>query len=202
VVPRHPKGEVVPKGPIPEHKLNAIAHMAANGFDVSEMSQLTQLQPDTIKRLLSNGNQKFNALKAEFERKKFASVVLHTMRLRDKQEACYRAIDNALEGTDKRLAVETAWKTLDQITPRVREPETPQEVNVNIRAQAEFTQTVLEIGKQFGELKEVLATQDPNRHVLSGRDALPRAIAAPAPEAKNVKVEVREPKDPEEDNRW
>jgi hypothetical protein len=179
--------------PIPEHKLNAIAHMAVSGNDVEQMAQVTSLKVDTIKRLLRGENQKFVALREAHERKLFASEVLHLMWMRDQQADCQQALTNAIRGGDKRLAAEYAWKILETLRPKRQEPDKA-EITVNVRAEAEFKQTVLDIGKEFIEIKEFLSKQDPNKHVLTGEEALPRAIAATAPvrEAENVKVEIAE----------
>ena len=184
--------------PIPQHKLNALAHMAVAGNGAEEMAQVTDLKVDTIKRLLSRGNPKFNALKEAHGRKLLASEVLHVMRMRDEQEQCYDNIHTALRGTDKRLAMETTWKVLDTVVPKRAVEQSPIDVNVNVRAEAEFKQVVLDMGKEFIEIKEFLATQDPNKHVKTGAEALPRAI-----EATVVPVVKDEKTAPEDDNsRW
>ena len=164
--------------PIPQHKLNALAHMAVAGNDAEEMAQVTNLKVDTIKRLLSKGNAKFDALKETHERRLFAAEVLHTSRMREMQSDCYVALENALHGNDKRLAMDASTRILACVVPQKKEAPTEHQHTINIRAEAEFKQVVLDMGKEFIEIKEFLATQDPNKHVKTGAEALPRAIEA------------------------
>ena len=166
--------------------------MAVTGFDAERMAAISGLAVGTVRNLLSGDNQKFARLKATHEQRVLSAQVLHEMWLEDHIEDAHKAVMAAMGQTaDKRLAAEQGWKLLDRARPKPKEAESGPEVTVNIRAAAEFNDTVIAMGKQFIELTEALATQDPNKHVLTGAQALPRAISASAaPEAVNKKVDL------------
>ena len=166
--------------------------MSVSGVDTKDIAAGTGLTVKVVKGLLRRGNEKFNEQLAIYEEQANTAAGRHKVWLESRIEAGEQAIDAALNSTDKRLAAETGWKISDKVLPRQREPEAPPAQNT-FTGDVEFKQVVLAMGEQFVELKEVLATQDPNKHVKTGAEALPRAIEATVvAEAVNEKKESEE----------
>jgi hypothetical protein len=164
-------------GQIPEHQLDALAHMAAGGFDYDYMARVTGLKRETIASIVGAGsNEKFNRLKEAHQRKLLSAEVLHRIRLQDMQESCYISIRNAVEGNDKRLAAEQSWKVLDAVCPK-KADRTELDVNVSldIKAQTEMNQALVTVSQVFNQLKQVISSPEIG-HVLTGEQALPMAI--------------------------
>ena len=181
-------------GHIPEHKLNALARMKVEGFDAEKMADTVSLSVKTVRGLLKNGNVKFNKLVEAHENKVIHEQVLHRMWMADHIDVAEQAVLNAIEGNDKRLAAENAWKLLDKACPTPKEKLAPAEFNLNIKAETEIKDAVIQIGQQVLEVTKVLSTQDPMKHVRTGAEALPRAISVSVgpPEAENEKLELVE----------
>ena len=181
-------------GPIPNHKLNAIARMKVNGLDAEKMAGVVSLSVDQVKGVLSRGGEKFSKLVAQHENALIKKEVTHQIWLDDHLDEARDKIIEAMRGDDRRLANENAWKIHDLCIPKREKPQIKQEFNFNLRAENEFRDTVVQLGKEFVELKQVLATQDPMKHVKTGAEALPRAItvAVEPPKAENEKLELGE----------
>lgn len=166
--------------------------MAVTGFDAERMAAITNLKVDTVRNLLKQGNEKFTRLKAAHERKVLSAQVMHEMWLEDHIEDAERATLAAIQSGDKRLAAEYGSKHLDRICPKRLERGTSPEVTINVKADLEIKEVVLDMRKQIAEVTEFLSTQDPNKHIKTGAEALPKALSAnvAVSEAVNEKVEL------------
>ena len=169
-------------GHIPEHQLDALAHMSVAGFDYDYMARVTGLKKETISNIVGKGsNEKFLKLKEAHQRKLLAAEVIHRIRLQEMQERCYIAISNAIDGTDKRLAAEQSWKVLDSICPKKADrAELDVNVNLDIKAQTEMNQALVHVGQIFNQLKQVVSSPGIS-HVISGDAALPQAFQGTLP---------------------
>jgi hypothetical protein len=146
-----------------------------------------------VKGVMARKNEKFQELVAIHEEEATSAAGKHKLWLESRMEKAQEVIDRGLGNTkDLRLATENAWKISDRVYPKPKEQPAPPQGEQHYHANLEFNQVVLDMGKQFMELKQVLATQDPNKHVKTGAEALPRAISAEVtpPEAVNVKIDL------------
>jgi hypothetical protein len=84
---------------------------------------------------------------------------------------------------------------VEKILPSRHSVEADVNAPIDVRAQAEMHEVMINMIKRFGELQEVLATQDPMKHVKTGAEALPQALRPRLPSG----LEATSPKNPNSD---
>jgi len=167
-------------GPIPEHLLDAIALMTLNMVPPADMALSAGVRPETVKYLLSGENDKFNAILDGYRQKILGRTTQHHLRLTELLEHAYGAVERAINSDDLRASVDASWNLMDRVLPqRADRLETGTTVNLALQTnivQTEVTGAIKDLVGRFGNLVEAVTTQDPDRHVLTGAEAVPRAI--------------------------
>ena len=169
------------RGPIPPHILDAVALMALNLMLKEDIALAAGLKPDAVGRLLKGDNPKFNKILEGYRQKLLARTAHHQLRLADLMDQSYAAVANALTGNDQRLAKETAFEVMDRALPQRAERLQPDGTTINLGFQTnivqnEVTESIRSLVGNFGDLVDTIAQQDPERHVKTGLEAVPRAI--------------------------
>ena len=191
------------QGPIPEHLLHAIALMSLNLVPTADIATAAGLKVDAVGRLLAGENTKYNELLDGYRKKILNTTSTHQLHLADLIEKAYGAVERALvQNTDLRLAKDTGFEVMDRVLPnRAERLADAPSTNISVALQTNILQTEVNTGiksiiGQFGELVEAVTSQDPERHVKTGAEALPRSAAAAT--IANTTVEPVEAVNPED----
>jgi hypothetical protein len=164
---------------LPEHILDAIAMQTLQGTPYGDISRNTGVPKPTVEALVRDGsNQKFQRILEGYREKLLLTVGQNHFKMVAMLDKVHRAIERALDDdTDNKLAVSTAFDVMDRVIPR---PEADRSVNVslgltNTVVNNEMSATLTSVSDSFVDLMQIVATQDPNKHVLDGTAALPSA---------------------------
>ena len=174
--PTHPNAK---RGPIPKYILDAVALMVLNTVPAVTIATSTGLKVEQVKRLLDGTNKKFEAILDGYRQKLLGCTVNHQLRLMELMDQAYAAVGNALQGNDVRIAKETAFEVMDRALPQRAERADGINMGINIQTnivQTEVNKSISDMVSSFAGLAGAISTQDPERHVKTGLDALPRAI--------------------------
>jgi len=169
---------------LPSYILDAVALMALNAVPVADIVRATGLPERRVKGLLAGKNKTFDKILEGYRKKLLTQSTYHQVRLLDLLDSAYRAIGTALDSEDAKTAKDTAWELMDRVLPRREDRLTEGQAGVNLTlqanvVQAEVSQGLKNVLSEFGTIIDAVAHQDPNAHVKSGAEALPKAIELP-----------------------
>jgi hypothetical protein len=169
------------RGPIAEYMLDNIAIMALNGASTEEINKATGVAKRTVTKLLAGGaNAKFDALYEGYRKRVLGMTVQHQMRLASLLDKSYAAIARALEAQDDRIAADAAFKLMDRAVPKNEKASNEFNVNVgfqnNLNLQTQTNTAFNKMGEELKSLISSLSTNDPEKHLKKGDEALPSSF--------------------------
>ena len=198
--------QLVKKGPIPNHILDAVAILALSGARVEEISNQVGLPLKTVSHLVVNkNNHKFNGIMEGYRERMLKVAVQHKLKLGGMMASAYDAVERALvQDRDAKLAKDTAFDLFKEVIPQPAKDK-PESVGtstsfVNIQLQQEVNTSFGETAGKFGELIETIAKMGTvDVHTKKGIDALPSAYTDTGGEPEDVVMEAEFVTEPEPD---
>ena len=162
-----------------EYQLEALAQLSTLGTPTGTMAAVTGLSEPYIHRLMQGGqSKKFDELREQYKQQNLKTVVGAHFTLVDLLPQADDAIRDALVGHDNRLRAETAWKVRERVVPNLMKEQSNQDVfQITINQphiQAQIGETMNSVAKSLAALQVVIKNQEPDGHLMSGADAIPR----------------------------
>lgn len=156
-----------------DHQLETIARMAARGRPVSEIAPLVGLSAKRVNELIKGDvNQKFDQLKLEAQLQVSRADAGHHFRLLDMSELAYTAYQDGFTAKDEHLKAKRAEDWMDRCFPQQSVAQTP--IDQPPPGGQNFTAISNHFNVVMNHLKTLAGKADPDAHLLSGADALPR----------------------------
>ncbi len=174
-------GSVTTRERAKDYQLQAIARLAVLGTTPAVMSTTVGLSEAYITRLLSGKqNETFNKLHDEYKRLVLKNVVGAHFELAQKLPEALTGIDSALSAQDARLKFESAKWVWDKIVPdfsgRQKNGSDTDALQITInqpQVRAQIGETMESVASSLAVLRNAINSQDPDKHLKLGTDALP-----------------------------
>jgi hypothetical protein len=152
--------------------------MASLGIAQETMATTTGLSVGYIKRLFEDKhNETFNRLRDDYIARRTKEVVGAHFELSAMLAESYGAIGEALRGGDKRVAAENAWRLIERVCPDPKQKDGGlnglQIILNQPEIQTQVGETMTTVAECLLGLREAIAGQQADEHVLTGTDALP-----------------------------
>lgn len=192
----------MPKIVVEKHRYDVLSNMILSGWDPADIAKVMSLDIGVVKRFAAGkGPEGFNIVHEAYREKVVREAVCSTFKFIEMGPKAYRNIEESLEGQDKRLASDNAWKVIDRIAPppKVDEPgggsitmNFAQTNTVNNMAM-EVVEGVTGMIKELKKVKKLGRSYE--KHLKTGEEALPAPVRAvldndPEPEVVEVTLEL------------
>jgi hypothetical protein len=157
-----------------------LAMMIIEGWPQQEIADKLEIPLDTVKRYAKKREtpRKYNETFDRLQKKWTHAVVSERFEWISKKGAALKAIEDAIESSDKRLAAENAWKVIDRLYPKAPTPTEGGPITMFAQHNTVNNQIADVSGKlleTFGQLKR-MRPLGYEKHLKTGLDGLPEAV--------------------------
>jgi hypothetical protein len=173
----------VPKLLVEPHRQQTLAMMMCEGWSVADICSAMNLPEDTVKKYGSKeAPEGFTKILTAYRHQYERYSVERRFRLAEHAEQAYSNIKEAMLSNDVKLKTETAWRVLDEVSPKQVE-ETAPGVNVNVsltknhHVNTQIAQLGHDLLDEFTKLQK-LPEDSYQKHLKTGEDALPSSYKA------------------------
>ncbi len=179
-VPVNPRPEPPPQRErAKDYQLETIAQLSTLGTPTGTMAQVTGLSEPYVSRLLSGkGNETFNKLREDYKKSALKNVIGAHFSLVELIPESLDAFREALHCQDIRVRKEMGQWVWDNVVPDLngkKDSEGGDSFSVTInqpQVSAQIGETMTSVAQMLTGLREAISTQDENKHVLIGEEAL------------------------------
>lgn len=159
------------------YQLESLAQMAVLGIPPDTMAVTTGLSIEYVDRLLQERrNQTFNQFYDKYLAQRTKQATAGHFRLGDMLDKAFDGIEDAITANDVRVKAENSWKLVNRVIPDPNQKNDSGGTNITVNnpvIQTQVTQTMGAVAESLAGLKDIIAGQDPNAHILLGAEALP-----------------------------